>query len=324
MASSRVPLRLWLAYWRVLQRYHRYTVDGLEHLDGPRAALIVGYHGRPFAYDMCMLTVALYDRLGYLPHGIVHRGMKHIPVLRWLVDGLGFVTGDDDDVAPRRGARRAHRRDARRRARGMSQLSAALSRRWGDGVGYLRLALRHGLPIVPVAAAAPTTPTSDSTMPTSRPAPRAAARLDLGSLARPGPARTVSPLSAVSGAHAAARRRAHRSRARRRISLDDRAGLLGCTRASSGRCRTCSIARGEGQIVMRGSRHDGVKPRRARWAVILGASTGSGAAIARAVARDPGLHVFGVHRGHFPDEARRSRTRSAPSAAGLPARRRRG
>ena len=42
---------------------------------------------------------------------------------------------------------------------------------------------------------------------------------------------------------------------------------------------------------------------RDRWAVILGASTGSGAAIARAVARDPGLHVFGVHRGHFAKEA---------------------
>jgi NAD(P)-dependent dehydrogenase (short-subunit alcohol dehydrogenase family) len=42
----------------------------------------------------------------------------------------------------------------------------------------------------------------------------------------------------------------------------------------------------------------------ARWAVILGASAGSGAAIARAVARDPGLHVFGVHRGHFPDDAK--------------------
>lgn len=40
-----------------------------------------------------------------------------------------------------------------------------------------------------------------------------------------------------------------------------------------------------------------------RWAVILGVSSGTGAAIARAVARDAGLHVFGVHRGHFPDGA---------------------
>jgi NAD(P)-dependent dehydrogenase (short-subunit alcohol dehydrogenase family) len=37
-----------------------------------------------------------------------------------------------------------------------------------------------------------------------------------------------------------------------------------------------------------------------RWAVILGASAGTGAAIARVVARDPGLHVFGVHRGNHP------------------------
>ncbi len=40
-----------------------------------------------------------------------------------------------------------------------------------------------------------------------------------------------------------------------------------------------------------------------RWAVILGVSSGTGAAIARAVARDPGLNIFGVHRGHYPDGA---------------------
>jgi NAD(P)-dependent dehydrogenase (short-subunit alcohol dehydrogenase family) len=37
--------------------------------------------------------------------------------------------------------------------------------------------------------------------------------------------------------------------------------------------------------------------------VVLGASSGTGAAIARAVARDPGLHVFGAHRGRHPEEA---------------------
>jgi NAD(P)-dependent dehydrogenase (short-subunit alcohol dehydrogenase family) len=41
-----------------------------------------------------------------------------------------------------------------------------------------------------------------------------------------------------------------------------------------------------------------------RWALILGVSTGTGAAVARAVARDPGYHVFGIHRGHYMDEAR--------------------
>jgi NAD(P)-dependent dehydrogenase (short-subunit alcohol dehydrogenase family) len=39
------------------------------------------------------------------------------------------------------------------------------------------------------------------------------------------------------------------------------------------------------------------------WAVVLGASAGTGSAIARAVAQDPGLDVFGVHRGHHPASA---------------------
>ena len=47
----------------------------------------------------------------------------------------------------------------------------------------------------------------------------------------------------------------------------------------------------------------------AGWAVVLGASAGTGAAVAAHVARDPGLHVFGVHRGRYTagaDEVRAS------------------
>jgi NAD(P)-dependent dehydrogenase (short-subunit alcohol dehydrogenase family) len=39
------------------------------------------------------------------------------------------------------------------------------------------------------------------------------------------------------------------------------------------------------------------------WAVILGGSSGVGAAISEAVAASPGLNVFGVHRGNWPEEA---------------------
>jgi NAD(P)-dependent dehydrogenase (short-subunit alcohol dehydrogenase family) len=40
-----------------------------------------------------------------------------------------------------------------------------------------------------------------------------------------------------------------------------------------------------------------------QWAVVLGVSSGTGAAIAQAVAKDPGLHVFGMHRGRYPEQA---------------------
>lgn len=44
-------------------------------------------------------------------------------------------------------------------------------------------------------------------------------------------------------------------------------------------------------------------PPGSSWALVLGVSTGSGAAIARAVARQPGLDIVGFHRGHYPEDA---------------------
>lgn len=39
------------------------------------------------------------------------------------------------------------------------------------------------------------------------------------------------------------------------------------------------------------------------WGVVLGVTGGTGGAVARALARSPGLNVFGMHRGHYPDQA---------------------
>lgn len=147
------PQAAWIAYWRFWQWYHGYTVTGLDHLDGPGAKMIVGYHGRPLAYDMCMLTVAVFDRLGYLPHGVVHRGLEVASVLSDLVAALGFVTTDGPDFAAAvsrgehivvtPGGAQEGCRSVRHRYRVA----------WGDRVGYLRLARKYALPIVPVAAA---------------------------------------------------------------------------------------------------------------------------------------------------------------------------
>ncbi len=46
--------------------------------------------------------------------------------------------------------------------------------------------------------------------------------------------------------------------------------------------------------------------RPAEWALILGASAGTGAAAAAALSRRHGLNVFGVHRGNHPDTAERA------------------
>ena len=53
---------------------------------------------------------------------------------------------------------------------------------------------------------------------------------------------------------------------------------------------------------------------RGNWALVLGATSGAGAAICRALAADPGLDVFGLHRGNHLDEA--EATAAAVTGAG--------
>jgi 1-acyl-sn-glycerol-3-phosphate acyltransferase len=151
-ALDRLPLAAWLALFRLARRYHRYEVAGFEHLAQPRAALLVGYHGRPVAYDLCMLGVTIHERLGYLPHGVVHRCVEHQPVMKWVSDRLGLITGDGPAVE-RAVARGEHilvqpggTREGCRSFRQRYRVD------WGPRMGYLRLALRHGLPIIPIAA----------------------------------------------------------------------------------------------------------------------------------------------------------------------------
>jgi 1-acyl-sn-glycerol-3-phosphate acyltransferase len=150
--SGGLPMHAWLMLWRLMRRYHRYEVRGLTNLQSGRAALLVGYHGRPIAYDLCMLSVTLFEKFGHLPHGVVHRYVEENRLMKWVADDLGFITNDgagvDQAVArgelllvqpggTREGCRSHHQR---------------YRVDWGDRLGYLRLALRHGLPIVPVVA----------------------------------------------------------------------------------------------------------------------------------------------------------------------------
>ena len=144
-------VRAWLRLWRLSALWHRYTVEGLDHIIDGGPKLIVGYHGRLLAWDLCILTTILHDRLGYLPHGVVHGAFAAGPVGR-VVDELGFVTSDGPKMADAV-ARGEHLlvapggdREACRSHRDRYRVD------WGERHGYLRLAIRHRLPIVPVAA----------------------------------------------------------------------------------------------------------------------------------------------------------------------------
>ena len=144
--------RAWLGYWNTMRRYHRYEAVGLAHLEGCRPALVVGYHGRPIAHDLCMLQALLAERDGRFPRAIMHRAARSVPVFRHVVDGMSFLLDDGpsmaeaiakgDHIIVTPGGTREGCRSVRHRHRV----------NWGRRLGYLRLAARYGLPIIPAAA----------------------------------------------------------------------------------------------------------------------------------------------------------------------------
>ncbi len=149
---ARAARRIWLSYWRAMRHYHRFEVSGFEHIMRPGAALIVGYHGRAGAHDLCMLQSYMFERTGAMGSAVMHHAFARMPVLRWLVAGGGFVTSDGGDLAEAVGKGErlfvtpGGTREGYRSARDRYRVD------WGQRTGYLRLALKYGLPIIPTGA----------------------------------------------------------------------------------------------------------------------------------------------------------------------------
>ena len=148
--------RGWTAVWEMAARYHRYQVEGLEHvLQDPndrKASLIVGYHGRLLAVDLCILSVKLRKHLGYFPHCFLHKQLKAIPGAEEAMESIGFVTGDDGDVE-RAVANGEHLILPPGGAwEGMRTFKDNNKVHW-PSTGYIYMALKHGLDIIPVGCA---------------------------------------------------------------------------------------------------------------------------------------------------------------------------
>lgn len=145
--------RNYLRVLAFLRRYHRWSGEGLEHLLGDQACLIVGYHGRGLPPDLGVLTLEIFERKGYLPHFILHRRIWDVPVLSAILDDVGAVPGDGDPI-----------REAVDRGEslvvapgGTREMARSFRTRYqvdfGRRRGYLKFAIDLGIPIVPVASA---------------------------------------------------------------------------------------------------------------------------------------------------------------------------
>lgn len=142
---------LWRADWAWRRRWHRYRVEGIEPLLMPGARLLVGYHGRPIAHDLCMLQEVLREEHGVDSHAFIHAAAARMPGLRHLVDGGGFLTGDDaqTEAAVAAGHLLIVTPGATREGCRPSSIRNKVD--WGERSGFLKLALKYRLPVVPAA-----------------------------------------------------------------------------------------------------------------------------------------------------------------------------
>jgi hypothetical protein len=153
----------WTGYWQLMRRYHRFEVrawphqpdddgfKGLEYIRGCSGpAMIVGYHGKPGARDMIMLQTLLLTEYGERTHAITHDMVFRIPVVRDLAEGMQLVPRDPESIAAAVG-----------RGEKLVITPGGIQEAWASyrdryklkwsRLGYLKLALRYRLPIIPVA-----------------------------------------------------------------------------------------------------------------------------------------------------------------------------
>lgn len=131
--------------------YFPATIAGLEHVPREGGALLVGNHGL-FGLDAFILGALLSRDLRRMPTWLAERHLWHNPILPRALDYVGAIVGEPE-------AARRHLAsgelvvvypggiyDSFKTSRQRHRLQ------WGARAGFARVAMRAGVPIVPVAA----------------------------------------------------------------------------------------------------------------------------------------------------------------------------
>jgi len=142
----------WLGFF--FDHYHKATIDGFEHLPPGRALVVGNHNGGIMAPDMFAFMVAFWRRFGVEKpsYGLAHDVLFKVPVAGTLLAKAGAVPAHPAN------AQALLERDAQVLVYPGGDLDAFKphSRRhqivFGERLGFVRLALRTGSPIVPVVS----------------------------------------------------------------------------------------------------------------------------------------------------------------------------
>jgi 1-acyl-sn-glycerol-3-phosphate acyltransferase len=147
--------RVYRAIRKPLTRYFRFEARGFERVP-PGPGLFVGNHsGGTIAPDFFLFGIALYERYGIaeLPYGLAHEVIISLPVFQQIAVPLGAVRASHDC------AERLLAQGKKTLVYPGSDFDALRPFRdryrvvFGNRRGYMRLALRARVPIIPVVTA---------------------------------------------------------------------------------------------------------------------------------------------------------------------------
>jgi len=151
--------RAFLAFYRLLRRYHRHRVSGLERVerlmaDGQRIVLVANH--ALDVVDPLLFCAALFERTGRAPHFIGHaRGWFEVPGLRAISQRFGVIPArrlEETVDALRRDGLLMLYPGGNREAAMRSYRDEPYRLRWQDRTGFLRVALEAEAQLVFVAA----------------------------------------------------------------------------------------------------------------------------------------------------------------------------
>lgn len=138
---------------KLLQRWHRHEVYGLEHIPSQGPVLLVINHSLA-TYDAFLLGLAIFEKTGRMPKALGDNRIFQTPYLNQFAKQLGILPaspmagqrllaeGHMVGVAPG-GMREALRPSSQR-----------YSVQWNDRKGFIRLAIATGVPVLLAACPA--------------------------------------------------------------------------------------------------------------------------------------------------------------------------
>ncbi len=135
---------------RLVARYFRYRVHGLENVPRTGPALLTLNHG-PVPIDGALLGMTIYEQLGRLPRALTDHLVFKAPLMREVFMAIGAVDGRHstaDELLQRGNLVVVMPGGA---PEGFKSSAHAYELYWRKRTGFARLAIRQQVPIVPAA-----------------------------------------------------------------------------------------------------------------------------------------------------------------------------